>query len=497
MQTAQQLGRYEILAELGHGAMGRVFRARDPRIDRTVAIKTISVPGADAAAMDDYRSRFFREAQAAGRLSHPGIVTIFDADEDAASQTPFIVMEFVDGRPLDEFVAAAPEGRLAVDDSIALVQQIAAALDYAHSASIVHRDVKPSNILVTADGRAKIADFGIAKLAMLEATLPGHVLGTPAYMSPEQLSGKPIDGRSDLFSLGVIAYWLFTGEKPFTGASITEVCIQVATKDPRPATEVVPALRKDFDYVLARALAKDPAMRYQRGKDLAADLEDLRLGRPPCSLAADAKTTVLPEPGASGAGPGDAKTIRLPNSPIAGEPSFANAAAAPRQAGSPGAPDIPRQTGSATAATASSAPPRRHRALLYICAALALLLAVGVVVALKLAPNQPVSLQIVGQYPYSSGEIYIWVDGDLRYHDNVHHAAAHPHRRTDHAAHDEGETLAVTLPVRAGEHTVRIQVDAPGNAFDRDTAIPGQFRAFSHKTLLVDFSGRNLQLQWQ
>ncbi|HEX7287890.1 MAG TPA: serine/threonine-protein kinase [Candidatus Angelobacter sp.] len=466
MQAAQQLGRYEILAELGRGAMGRVFRARDPRIDRTVAIKTISVPGAGAAELQEYRQRFFREAQAAGRLSHPGIVTIFDADEDASGATPFIVMEFVDGRPLDDYaqnaefveaVAPAPVGRLPLETAIDLVQQIAAALDYAHASGIVHRDIKPSNIIVTEEGRAKIADFGIAKLSMVEATLPGHILGTPAYMSPEQLSGKPIDGRSDLFSLGVIAYWLFTGEKPFTGASITEVSIQVATKDPRPASEVAPALSKDFDYVLARALAKDPLMRYQRGKDLAADLEDLRLGHPPRSASADAKTMLL-------------------------------AAVSPTR---------PANSKIAPAVTADAGPAKRRSALLYICVALVLLLAVAAVFAFGFNRNLPASLQIVGQYPFSNGEIYIWVDGDLRYHDNIHRAAAHPHGKKDHASPDQGEALAVTLPVRAGRHTVRVQVDAPGNAFDRDTSIPGEFRAFSHKTLQVDFSGRNLQLQWQ
>jgi serine/threonine-protein kinase len=434
-----------------------VFRARDPRIDRTVAIKTISVPGAGAAEMEEYRQRFFREAQAAGRLSHPGIVTIFDADEDASGATPFIVMEFVDGQPLDEFVAAAPAGRLPLDTAIDLVQQIAVALDYAHASGIVHRDIKPSNIIVTAEDRAKIADFGIAKLSMVEATLPGHVLGTPAYMSPEQLSGKPIDGRSDLFSLGVIAYWLFTGEKPFTGASITEISIQVATKDPRPASEAAPDLSKDFDYVLARALAKDPVMRYQRGKDLAADLEDLRLGRSPRSIATDAKTALLP-----------AATITRP-----------------------------ADNKITAAATPAATPAKRRSALLYICAALALLLAVAAVFAFSFSRTLPASLQIVGQYPFSNGEIYIWVDGDLRYHDNIHRAAAHPHGKKDHASPDQGEALAVTLPVRAGQHTVRVQVDAPGNAFDHDTSIPGQFGAFSHKTLQVDFSSRNLQLQWQ
>src|SRR5690348_13528373 len=285
MQTLQQLGRYEILSELGRGAMGAVFRARDPRIDRVVAIKTIAVTSGDAS-MEEYKQRFFREAQAAGRLSHPGIVTIFDVDEDRASRTPFIVMEYVDSRPLDEFVNTSPGCRLPLEAAVDLIQQIGAALDYAHAGGIVHRDIKPGNILVTPDHRAKIADFGIAKLSMAEVTIPGHVLGTPAYMSPEQLSGNPIDGRSDLFSLGVIAYWLLTGVKPFTGQTVTEISIQIATKDPRPATDIAPALSTHFDYVLARALAKDPAERYQLGYDLAADLQDALAGREPRSRGA-------------------------------------------------------------------------------------------------------------------------------------------------------------------------------------------------------------------
>src|SRR5215472_10171803 len=281
MQTLQQLGRYEILAELGRGAMGAVFRARDPKIDRTVAIKTISVPSASAQDTEHFRQRFFREAQAAGRLSHPGIVTIYDVGEDEHSHTPFIVMECVPGESLEALVGSKPSGLLPHATALELIKHVAEALDYAHGQAIVHRDIKPANILVTETGQPKIADFGIAKVSLAEITLPGHVVGTPAYMSPEQLNGKPVDGRSDLFSLGVIAYWLLTGEKPFTGESITEISLQVVTKDPKPPTAVNSSLSADADYVLNRALAKDPAKRYQRGKDMAADFHELSGGRRP------------------------------------------------------------------------------------------------------------------------------------------------------------------------------------------------------------------------
>src|SRR5215470_13703528 len=165
-QPAQQLGRYEILAELGRGAMGAVFQARDPRIDRVVAIKTISVPESSGLEMEQYRQRFFREAQAAGRLSHPGIVTIYDVAEDEPTRTPFIVMEYVAGRTLDQVVESVAPGKLPHEAALDLVQQVAEALDYAHSHGIVHRDIKPSNIIVTDEGRAKIADFGIARLSL-------------------------------------------------------------------------------------------------------------------------------------------------------------------------------------------------------------------------------------------------------------------------------------------------------------------------------------------
>ena len=463
----QQLGRYEILAELGRGAMGAVFRARDPRIDRIVAIKTIAVAGAGGRSLEEYRERFFREAQAAGRLSHPGIVTIFDVGEDQPTLTPFIVMEFADGMPLDEFVAAS--GKLAFDQALDIVQQIAEALNYAHAAGIVHRDIKPAHIIVSVEGRMKIADFGIAKIALTEATLPGQILGTPAYMSPEQINGKAVDGRSDLFSLGVIAYWLLTGAKPFTGDTVTAICVQVATREPDRASHVNAALSDDCDFVLSRALSKDPAMRYQRGKDLAADIQDLRAGKPVRSrTGADISSS-----------PGFEKTIAL-------------------------SPDIGRGAATATVTPEPSpapmaAPARRRTPRLITFTWIALLLvtvAVAGVFAVGSNRALPATLQIVGQYPFHTAQIYIWVDGDLRYHDEVH-GALHSHNKISHATEPGGGAIALTLPVRAGGHMVRVQVDAEGQTYDHDTAIPGQFNPYSQKTLQVNFSSRNLELQWE
>lgn len=441
--------------------MGAVFRARDPKIDRTVAIKTISVPSAGAQETEHFRQRFFREAQAAGRLSHPGIVTIYDVGEDELSHTPFIVMECVQGQSLETLVVSKPLGLLPPATALELMKHVAEALDYAHSQAIVHRDIKPANILVTATGQPKIADFGIAKVSLAEITLPGHVVGTPAYMSPEQLSGKPVDGRSDLFSLGVVAYWLLTGVKPFDGASITEVCMQVATKDPPPASQVRAELNADFDYVLNRALAKDPAKRYQSGQEFAEDIEDLQGSKKPRSAVRNslAKTVVqaqvLPQP---------KRISALPPRP---------------------------QTLASTREGKS-----RSNVFLYLFVAAMVLLAGAAAVFLSFSRTMPATLQIVGQYPFRAGQIYIWVDGDLRYHDELH-ATVNSQARSTRPATDESESIALTLPVTAGRHFIRVQVDAPGQTYDHDTAIPGQFRAYSQKTLIVNFASRNLDLKWE
>lgn len=462
METIHQLGRYEIIAELGRGAMGAVFRARDPKIDRTIAIKTISVPAVAAKDIEHYRQRFIREAQAAGRMSHPGIVTIYDVGEDEAAHTPFIVMECVEGDSLDRLVATTSTGRLPQAIALKLLRQIAEALDYAHRHGIVHRDIKPANIIVTTEGQPKIADFGIAKLAMAETTLPGHVVGTPAYMSPEQLNGKAVDGRSDLFSLGVIAYWLLTGVKPFDGETLTEICAQVVTKEPVPPSEITSDLNMDFDYVLSRALAKDAAMRYQSGSELAADLDDLSRGYKPRSIVQSAKTQVVPQIGVMAALQGNAAT--------------GVASARPPQA------------------VAGKGTRGRRKLLIYLTAATFLLLAGAGFLALSLGRSKPATLQIMGQYPFRSGEIYIWVDGDLRYQDELR-SLSNPHAKSQHNS-DGNESLAITLPVTAGRHTIRIQVDAEGKIYDHDTAIPGYFRAYSQKTLMVDFASRNLALRW-
>lgn len=268
----QSLGRYQLDAEIGRGAMGVVYRARDPKIDRIVAIKTISLTGQTAVDESEYRERFVQEARAAGRLSHPGIVTIFDAGESQENHEPYLVMEYVAGQPLSKVISQAG-GKLPVPIALQFALEIAEALSYAHSQGVIHRDIKPANILVTEDGHAKIADFGVARLNQEAADQAGQIVGSPAYMAPEQMSGGPADARSDLFSLGVILYSMITGFRPFQGNSAQTVCFKVMNFDPVPVTSFQHDVPPEVDAIISRAMAKDPDERYQSGAQMAHEIQ--------------------------------------------------------------------------------------------------------------------------------------------------------------------------------------------------------------------------------
>jgi serine/threonine-protein kinase len=239
-----------------------------------VAVKAVSLWGQEPDEEKEFRLRFMHEAQAAGRLHHPGIVAIFDVGEDTESRDPYIVLEYVAGEPLNRILAR--ERKLPIEKALQLAEEVAEALDYAHAQGVIHRDIKPGNILVGQDGHAKIADFGIAKLNLAHFTLPGKVLGTPAYMAPEQLAGEGVDGRSDLFSLGVILYAMVTGHSPFQGDSATTVCFKVANREPVAASALDLSVPREVDDVITRAMAKDPEQRYQRGAEFAEDLRQLQ-----------------------------------------------------------------------------------------------------------------------------------------------------------------------------------------------------------------------------
>ena len=269
----QSLGRYLIEAEIGRGAMGVVYRAYDPQIGRQVAIKTISLTGQEFADEQEYRARFLREVRAAGRLSHPGVVTIFDAGQDPETEEPYLVMEYVTGEPLSKVLGR--NRKLSLRLALQYAQEVAEALDYAHNQGVVHRDIKPANILITEDGHAKIADFGVAWLRQ-EITQVGEVVGSPAYMAPEQMSGKQGDARSDLFSLGVVLYSMITGFRPFQGNSAKTVVFKVMNIEPVPVTSFQTEVSPELDAIVSRAIAKDPEDRYPSGAALARALQNFR-----------------------------------------------------------------------------------------------------------------------------------------------------------------------------------------------------------------------------
>jgi serine/threonine-protein kinase len=522
----ERLGRYEIIAELGHGAMGTVYRARDPKIDRVVALKTITVAGISPADEEEYRQRFFREAQAAGKLSHGGLVTIFDVGEDEKSKTPFIVMEFIEGKTLEELGRGE---RLPTATALGLVKQIAEALDYAHGRRIIHRDIKPANIIVTADGRAKITDFGIAKLAQTQFTQPGQVLGTPAYMAPEQLSGGAVDGRSDLFSLGVILYWLLTGDKPFAGDTTTAVSFKIVYQEPIPATQINPSLSPEFDYVLSRALAKDAAGRYQRGQELAEDLEDLFDGRPPRSqatapaaaevehtLVAGRRATPPPAPAATvkrkkvkaapaavAAAPERKRRWLIPaaaaafllllgagawlwlgksKSEQAGEPSAQEAGAAVDTTTKPEPAPKPPSAAPAKKTTPVSSKPRQAEE--------------------RTRATGMATLRLTGEHNFDRATLYVSVDDRV-----VQEIRLRGETSTRSGATVGFGKISASIPVRPGQRAIIIRISAPKDDFDETEYISTTFEAGRSRTLEVSLGKlgkwvgigsltRDLTLRW-
>jgi serine/threonine-protein kinase len=270
-------------------------------MDRVVAIKTILTAALASEQANEFRQRFYREARAAGALAHPGIVPVFDVGEDDGM--PFLVMEFVDGQTLAD--AMKKGERSSLDRVCEIGQKVAEALGYAHSHGVVHRDIKPANILLTSrqaygEERPKITDFGVAKLIAGEATTSGQLLGTPAFMLPEQFTGAPIDGRTDLFSLGVILYWMSTGEQPFPGETMTAVSYKIVHTEPVPPGKLNPAIPGALQAVILKCLAKSPWDRFQTGEELAQALAELR-----AYLRGGAMQTATPQATAAGGGSED------------------------------------------------------------------------------------------------------------------------------------------------------------------------------------------------
>ncbi|NOS76926.1 MAG: serine/threonine protein kinase [Nitrospira sp.] len=263
------LGRYKVLKELGRGAMGVVYLGKDPTIQRFVAIKTMRLDDIDdAEKRQEVKTRFFREAESTGRLAHPNIVTIYDAGEE--QDLGYIAMEVLEGTTLKHW--SRKPNLLPLDKLIPILATVADALDYAHQQGVVHRDIKPANIMITKGATVKVMDFGIAKMASSSKTQTNIVLGTPTYMSPEQIAGKKVDGRSDIFSLGVVLFEMLSGRPPFTADNLSALLFAIAY-NPHPSIKVIrPDIPPALQQVLNQALEKDPALRFRRAAEFAQEL---------------------------------------------------------------------------------------------------------------------------------------------------------------------------------------------------------------------------------
>jgi eukaryotic-like serine/threonine-protein kinase len=493
----RRFGRYEVLDELGRGTMGIVYRARDPAINRIVAIKSISLAGQPPDVRSEFRERFLREAEAAGRLSHAGILTIFDVGEEPETHTPYIVMEYVKGKSLEQ------AGKLTSGKAVSLVRELAEALDCAHSQGIVHRDLKPSNILLTEDGHAKIADFGVAKLNLSELTASGQILGTPAFMSPEQLSGDAVDGRSDLFSLGVILYTLLTGHRPFQGNSVFTVSFKVVHHEPVPVAALNLDLPSGLNQVVVRAMAKDPADRYQRGMEMARDLQEILEQQEPWDKNK--------EPGSLPPGLVElverVYTKTSPRREAHGARFVSGLHEASRRLGSQmrknrraqalgllscivaiGAFGLwrmarPRQT------TASAPPPLSAPTMSERVKSNAVSTSRTGAQAEPSRPVQPrsVALRISVASRFDGANLTVWVDDHAVLRSQL---AAAPKKKFGIFAH-AGATQSQNVYITPGEHQLRVNVRSSTDAYDESHSLRGKFPEGSERVLSVTFSDNN------
>ena len=293
MTQPAHLGRYDVVAEIRRGAMGVVYRAVDPMLERTVAVKTINM-ALDPGEMAQYEKRFTIEARAAGGLNHPNIVIIYDIGR--SGDLAYMAMEFLEGRELKELIAG---NELTPDRSLDIVALVADGLAYAHAHEVVHRDVKPANIMILNDGRVKITDFGIARMRTADVrTQTGVVLGSPRYLSPEQVLGKRCDARADIFSLGVILYEMVAGQAPFNGIDVNSLMFQIVNFTPPPPSSINPALPAMLDLIIAKALAKNADERYAGIAEFAADLRVCRQqgAATTAPLAPAAAPQMIPDP---------------------------------------------------------------------------------------------------------------------------------------------------------------------------------------------------------
>lgn len=484
--------------------MGVVYRARDPKIDRRVAIKTISLAGQEPEAEQAYRERFVHEAHAAGRLSHPGIVAIFDAGEDPETHEPYLVMEYVAGDPLSRILAGGNH-KLPLSDALQFAHEIAEALDYAHSQGVIHRDIKPANILVTQDGRAKIADFGVARLNQAMTTHSGQIFGSPAYMAPEQLSGGEADARSDLFSLGVMLYSMITGFRPFQGNSAETVCFKVMNIEPVPVTSFQHDVPAELDAIITRAIAKHPADRFQNGAEMARHIQRFREER---SSAAEAANFLKTTASQSDRRPGSRQALRarLLWVPLAVTLVLAGLisiwhrtegirAAATLQLPSPHAPSAPAVAKTIQTASLASknSPPRKHRDSQAAQGALGQGgMGQSALVRAAMSQHATAKLQVEILHHFAAGKASIWVDDQLVFEQILHGDDQH------HPLFGNVEMNQTTsFQFAPGKHLVQVRVVSPANAYDQIETLDANWPSGSEHVLQVNCDKRKMQVTLQ
>jgi len=497
------IGRYEILREIGRGAMGVVYEARDPALERTVALKVIQ-PSAQGEAARVFEERFLAEARIAAALQHPGIVVVHDVGRDPATGTLFIALELLRGQTLAELAAPGP---LDWRTTLHLVAQVARALHHAHRQGVVHRDVKPANVMVLPSGEVKVMDFGIARLesARQRLTTRGEFIGTPLYTAPEQAKTEDVDGRADVFSLASVAYTLLTGRAAFMAPTIPGIVHRVVYEEPHPPSHIVPGLPADVERVLARALAKDPERRYPTAEAFAEDAEDILAGQRPRHAAGH-----------------DLVVVEESDSPL--EALLVNAAGAPAPAPQPADSSTVPPTGGATRSLLPANLPRRRRrwrasALAAAAASLGLLALFlwapwqapdpsahpptpptptastapffGPLAALL--PEAPGRLRIDFDHPLRSGTLRVFVDDEM--------ALEEPltgQKRTKALVFGlHGGSSRNELEISPGLHEVRIEVLWDENV--RTERIVGNFRPGATRRLQASLGRirRDLDLEWK
>ena len=524
----QTIGRYELRKEIGRGMMGVVYEAFDPALARTIALKTIKLSfHVGTEDLEGFEARFFAEARIAARLSHPGIVVVHDVGRDARTGTLYIAMERLQGRTLADVISDGL--RLEARAALKVVARLAEALHHAHGQGVVHRDLKPANVMLLPSGDPKILDFGVAKIetARVKLTSDGQFFGTPLYMSPEQAQGQELGPRSDLFSLGAVAYNLLTGQAAFAADSIPAILRRVIEQEPLPPSYLVPSLPSGVDAMIGRALAKDPDDRHPNGQSMASDISEILGERvPQDSVAGASEPRAEREPdrrrsplvGVATRPGGDLEDeletlvsglIPLPD--LAASASSAPIAPATPSPRAPrwipilalaGAvvvvalavsgyllwPDVaPRHTPQAVASSPPRSPaPSPARAKTPPPA-----------LAERPSPQPPpapsASLALDFEYPLENGRLSVWVDGQLAV---VQDLEGRPGKKLVAFKIHEG-SLEKTLEVQPGRRKVRVRVAWDDNV--REGALTASFRAGSTRRMEIRLGRirKNLSLEWK